>query len=83
METKEASAIPTGYRVQGWSSEETHGDPKTQQNKKREKNNSESKQPNIKVKCAGDDSRHNDNDTDTLREVPHLLNEGLALQARV
>ena len=25
----------------------------------------------------------NDNDNDTLREVPHLSNEGLALQARV
>ena len=25
----------------------------------------------------------NDNDKDTLREVPHLSNEGLALQARV
>ena len=25
----------------------------------------------------------NDNDNDTLREVPHLSHEGLALQARV
>ena len=25
----------------------------------------------------------NDNDNDTLREVPHRSNEGLALQARV
>ena len=25
---------------------------------------------------------HNDNDNDTLREVPHLSDEGLALQAR-
>ena len=25
----------------------------------------------------------NDNDNDTLRKVPHLSNEGLALQARV
>ena len=27
--------------------------------------------------------RDNDNDNDTLREVPHPSNEGLALQARV
>ena len=27
--------------------------------------------------------RHNDNDNDTLREVPHPSNEGLALQAKV
>ena len=26
---------------------------------------------------------NDDNDNDTLREVPHLSNEGLALQARV
>ena len=29
------------------------------------------------------DLNDNDNDNDTLREVPHLSNEGLALQARV
>ena len=27
--------------------------------------------------------KDNDNDNDTLREVPHLSDEGLALQARV
>ena len=30
-----------------------------------------------------DDVAANDNDNDTLREVPHPSNEGLALQARV
>ena len=30
-----------------------------------------------------DGKRDNDNDNDTVREVPHPSNEGLALQARV
>ena len=32
---------------------------------------------------ANDDVQSGDNDSDTLREVQHLSNEGLALQARV
>ena len=33
--------------------------------------------------CGKMPGRDNDNDNDTLREVPHPSNEGLALQARV
>ena len=32
---------------------------------------------------SGPQNDDNDNDNDTLREVPHQSNEGLALQARV
>ena len=34
-------------------------------------------------KCVASGNDDNDNDNDTLREVPHPSNEGLALQARV
>ena len=36
-----------------------------------------------KLVSEQDEIYDNDNDNDTLREVPHQSNEGLALQARV
>ena len=42
-----------------------------------------STQPNTTKKTVHSAEDDNDNDNDTLKEVPHPSNEGLALQARV